>query len=1752
MRALLLLVFCFICISQGLEGVSAFEVDPHAIVANHVDTTSGAWREEENDLFVASRQSFILRRVYSSEWGKWKFFPHCSLIQGSSPSGSCVVCTFDSNGGLLRFVQDRKNVSFGFQNTETFCNTSQGPISYDTNCENYRCEVDKTHIRIILANTTVRIYEKISIADLGPLCEPFQSLHQNEKLENLSYFRLVSESFPTHECIRYSYDNQGRLASLEFVHDPKQETKCITFSYEHTVIHVFVDGHRMVSYSFSDGKLVCVNRTQKPWVRYSYQNTLLVKKEYPQDRCRKIIYDSNARVSAFFGSSEEPLYTFHYDNGFTEVRNINGLKICFHHQERLLQSIELFDENGLYRIDRFVWSEHKPVRRLLGQSTHTKDAVVLWATKNEYSADGNVTNCTYYSAETQHSENCIALNPNDLATGEPESQTLFFRYKPLSGIVLEQTDGSGNVVEHIYKDDSCLLSERFEKNQKEYKRRSFYKYDNFALVKEIHDNGCEKGENNLFGVSERRIFERQPRKYPKAGLDEEVLTQKCLHNNHELLMHRVRLLFDTNSNLVKKELYDTNGVLAKTEEFSYDDHGNCTRAVNALGEVILKSYDENDCCIRLEECSSGSITTFEYDHNGLPISTKTVFRDGSVAATASVYDLLGNKLASIDRYGNRTDYSYDAFSRLISITYPQVLDENGIAFCPQESFAYDIFNNLVVKTDPKGYSERYFYTSSGKVLRIDFPDGSNEIYEYTGDKIQAVTNRDLSQSRYRYDKSQRLVAVETFARDSDKVHCIFQQKFSYSSRNLCEGAQGSTGGLLSRKYDPYGRVILEIESTSFVLGLEDQYAFKTEYEYDSLHRPHRVKRWIDNKSFIVECRRYDSLDREVSRWVEESDNTKSSHVTVAYDFFGNVAETISSKSKEKIEYVETTRPYRITDPDGAVTQIEYKENDSLGQRFLEKVIIDPAGMSTSVIYDALGRVVQQTLQDPTGNLKTKRSLFYDACNNLCRVLEFKNETDQICTEWKYGPCNRLESVTEGVGSDSLRKTSYAYDTIGKLSRISYSDGTFFTYEYGKDGTLTKLINAKSEVVSTFFYNASGLLVSGESSKKVKIRRSYTPQGRIADEKIEDEWGSYGCEYSYDRLGRVKAVYLPSHAIINYTYMGTRQKGVSYKSARSNKPDYLHEYTQWDGSGRPTDEILITGDPKSRSYSDGGALISLRTPYRSDAVVKRDQVGNVLAIETGEALHEYCYNSQNQLTEERQGERKENYAYDLLGNLVQHNNDTFFSNALNQLSGDKIPCRYDSKGNLTEKGQFSFTYNDCNQLIEATDTTSGASARYRWDVHGRRVSRTSGSSVHRYFYIGNTEIGALDEYGFIEQIKVPERVVDNNAIGAVCIEIQKKCYLPITDLFGNIVELVNPASKQVVESYEHTAYGQETIVQNAKIHNPWRYRGLRTDPLTKLVQFTFRDYSPEMQHFLTTDPLGYTDGPNLYGYARSNPLSYCDIDGLATRRGACLCHGLDCEYYKGGVCGHGAGVLIEDEPPSSGQVKVIQYEQSIAREREHRNCKWPVQYSRSFDFQRESVPGRGIGFINGVANTFLEACFSALYISDIAGEKNVHLTYAASNGLIRDVRQAAHNLYGFHATNATQLLHDSWVQYFDSEGSSARYLQVCHSWGAIHVRNALLMSDREMRNRIDVVAVAPAAYISRKICKDVVHYINDDALRDGIPRIDRKGLKMALRENTVRKVRSDPSADYMDHAFQSLTYKRSIKDGIEDYLGKQEN
>lgn len=104
--------------------------------------------------------------------------------------------------------------------------------------------------------------------------------------------------------------------------------------------------------------------------------------------------------------------------------------------------------------------------------------------------------------------------------------------------------------------------------------------------------------------------------------------------------------------------------------------------------------------------------------------------------------------------------------------------------------------------------------------------------------------------------------------------------------------------------------------------------------------------------------------------------------------------------------------------------------------------------------------------------------------------------------------------------------------------------------------------------------------------------------------------------------------------------------------------------------------------------------------------------------------------------------------------------------------------------------------------------------------------------------------------------------------------------------------------------------------------------------------------------------------------------------------------------------------------------------------------------------------------------------------------------------------------------------------------------VCHSQGAIHVRNALLDYPPELRERILVVAIAPAAYIYKETCAKVIHY-RAEWWRDFVPRFDRSGNKR--EKDSVITISSHPDAPAFDHEFMSPTYRERLQRQIIHYI-----
>jgi RHS repeat-associated protein len=143
---------------------------------------------------------------------------------------------------------------------------------------------------------------------------------------------------------------------------------------------------------------------------------------------------------------------------------------------------------------------------------------------------------------------------------------------------------------------------------------------------------------------------------------------------------------------------------------------------------------------------------------------------------------------------------------------------------------------------------------------------------------------------------------------------------------------------------------------------------------------------------------------------------------------------------------------------------------------------------------------------------------------------------------------------------------------------------------------------------------------------------------------------------------------------------------------------------------------------------------------------------------------------------------------------------------------------------------------------------------------------------------------------------------------VLYELNGKAYVPIHDHRGCVVVLVDLQTKKSIESYRYSAFGEE-LTHNT--FSPWRFASKRVDEETDLVFFGRRYYHPILGRFITRDPEGFEDGPNLYAYLHNNPLTDFDLYGLFSWRnmwgGTRDFFEGAWDYAKGGAYGMGYGL-----------------------------------------------------------------------------------------------------------------------------------------------------------------------------------------------------------------------------------------------------
>ncbi|MFW9882521.1 MAG: RHS repeat-associated core domain-containing protein, partial [Candidatus Thorarchaeota archaeon] len=351
-------------------------------------------------------------------------------------------------------------------------------------------------------------------------------------------------------------------------------------------------------------------------------------------------------------------------------------------------------------------------------------------------------------------------------------------------------------------------------------------------------------------------------------------------------------------------------------------------------------------------------------------------------------------------------------------------------------------------------------------------------------------------------------------------------------------------------------------------------------------------------------------------------------------------------------------------------------------------------------------------------------------------------------------------------------------------------------------------------------------------------------------------------------------------------------------SKEKKELYVYEITERDLMGNIFYEMLPKNlGIRKNIYDDQGRKIEIFSDFLSDKIVL-DPLGRTIEKNIKQEKEErkifFTYDSLSQLI----SEELHAYKYDQLQNLILKDNTSYTISTYNQvIKGDDFKCEYDACGNLKSLSDSSnileMQFDALGRLI-LSKTSKEKKIHYIYDFDSRRISKEiDKKDTERYFYLGEYELGALDEDGNMKALRIPinPNSLDNTSI--LSIELKDEVYIPFLDLQKNVCCLVDLDRRTIIESYKFSAFGEEQIfshrkkVSESQINNPWRFQGKRHDNETGLIYYGARYYHPKIQKWISPDPIGSHDSLNLYLFCHNNPLKYHDPWGFSVSK-SCQC------------------------------------------------------------------------------------------------------------------------------------------------------------------------------------------------------------------------------------------------------------------------
>jgi RHS repeat-associated protein len=954
--------------------------------------------------------------------------------------------------------------------------------------------------------------------------------------------------------------------------------------------------------------------------------------------------------------------------------------------------------------------------------------------------------------------------------------------------------------------------------------------------------------------------------------------------------------------------------------------GLLTFETDPMGNETHYSYDENNLLVLENHPNTGISIEYGYDLRNRPIFTREIDQMGNHFETQMSYDASGYKHIEVDQFGNETIYNNDSLGRPISITYPEVGNGPDSSIKPTYAYTYDLFDNPISVTDPIGRVLTQSYNIQGKPVEINYLDGTKEAFRYnSGGGLHLHCSRNGVIEIFEHDYIGRVKKVKYYTETG------YGSGSSFKETSCTYNAFHKTSEVdpldcrTSYIYDGAGHLTKLKKKEEILEHFYDEsddrpntrikkVNQKVEFFYDDLGRTQAVKIWKSFDDFTLEVKEYDLLDRVVEERTEDFQGYVLTKIRYVYNDAGQLAQIIGyPQNKESVlvhyEYDGFGRLSKSTNTVGATTQIFYDDayiND-WGQKGRKRTLIDPVGNQTEEVYDNNDNLIKVIKKDTCGQLLSDIEMFYDSSGNKvserAHVIAPDGASRIFEIEQLFNKENQLASITLGKGTAEERTTRFEYNSHGNLAE-KYNPGSSepINYRYNAQGNLCKVFYREEEKQIQFklSYDQNENLTEIYQSSSLFIRYQFNSHDDLLfSENITDEFGSYRVCRTYDDEGKIHTLQFPDRSFVEYTYEGPFVKRVS-RFSKEKKELYSYQVASRDQMGNILKEMLPGSiGEKTQNWDEAGRRVEIATDFFQDKVLEGgyDLLGNikerVTTLDEEEYIADYDYNSLLQLVGEK-SDREHTYSYDSIGNRLQKDSSVYKINELNQLiEAEGVSYTFHPDGNIATKtidgNTWTYQSNPLNQIISIKDPHQNT-ITFIYDLMGKRLSKHISSKgkktkIFRFFYLGDTEIGCVDEKGVVIELKIPGNP-NNPEDSCVAIEIKKEVYVPIYDLQGNIVCLLDPTKRKIVESYRYSVYGEEEIknargklISDSSIGNPWRYRGKRVDKEVGLIYFGYRYYDPKIGRWISPDPIGTVDGPNLYAFVHNNPIKYVDYFGF---------------------------------------------------------------------------------------------------------------------------------------------------------------------------------------------------------------------------------------------------------------------------------